>query len=228
MIAEQIRPIAESLVGIAQLERRLTVPPGLQHLYSDEEWLRFRLRSAGGLARHHVLEALRSSRAAVVEHLSGTAAAADHFGLDPRFKATDTGDVIAKLKSLAVEGPPQVDLGCEVDTWLIEPELWAAACQGELARYEAIGKSVAALSPAREEAKVALLASLCRRHDRVLAFDRHPITLSLLEAMLRSANLEGSEVLVATSEASQRKKVIRLFAPEVEFACDRAVLRRDE
>ena len=131
MIAEQIRPIAESLVGIAQLERRLTVPPGLQHLYSDEEWLRFRLRSAGGLARHHVLEALRSSRAAVVEHLSGTAAAADHFG-HPRFKATDTGDVIAKLKSLAVEGPPQVDLGCEVDTWLIEPELWAAECQGEL------------------------------------------------------------------------------------------------
>jgi hypothetical protein len=49
-----------------------------------------------------------------------------------------------------------------------------------------------------------------------LAFDRHPITLSVLEAMLVDADVDGTEVLVATSDASQRKKVIRLFAPEVE------------
>ena len=215
-IADQIRPIADMFLGIAQLERHLAVPMGLQRLYSDEEWLRFRLRSARGLARHHVLEALRSSRAAVVEHLVGTATAAAQFGIDPRFKATDTGDVLAKLDRLAQAGPPKVDLSCELEPWLIEPELWVAACEEESARYDAIGRAVAALSPAREAAKAALLARLCTNHDRVLAFDRHPITLSVLEAMLVDADVDGTEVLVATSDASQRKKVIRLFAPEVE------------
>ena len=214
-IADRIRPIADTFFGVALLERRLAVPPGLKRVYSDEEWLRFRLRSARGLARHHVLEALRSSRAAVVEHLSGTAAAAQQFGIDPRFKATDTGDVFAKLDRLAQDGPPKVDLTCEIDPWLVEPEFWAEACGEELARYEAIGQEVAALSPAREETKVALLASLCARHDRVLAFDRHPITLSVLEAMLGDA-VDGTEILVATSVSAQRKRVISLFAPEAE------------
>ena len=60
-LVRAIRPIVSDLLGIAQLEQRIEVPKGLRRHYSDEEWLHLRLASARGLARHHVLETLRSS-----------------------------------------------------------------------------------------------------------------------------------------------------------------------
>ena len=59
-LADQIRDVVNDLVGIAQLEREIGVPKSLRAQYSDDQWLQFRLHSAKGLARHHVLEALRS------------------------------------------------------------------------------------------------------------------------------------------------------------------------
>lgn len=43
--------------------------------FTDERYLRMRQRSAAALARHRVASALRSSRAALYEHLFGTEAA---------------------------------------------------------------------------------------------------------------------------------------------------------
>ena len=60
--------------------------------------------------------------------------------------------------------------------------------------------------------RVELLAGLCVRHRLVLAFDRHPITLAVLEKGLRQVDLGSTDVRVATSVESQRKKVIRRFA----------------
>ncbi len=215
--ATRVRLHAKALLGLAQLERSLAVPLGLQRIYSDDNWLQFRLTSAQGLAAHHVLEGLRSSRAALVEHVAGTKVAAERFGLDNRFKPTDTGDLKAKLDRLATEGPPEIKLACEVDPWLTDAELWVKACANERGHYEAIEAEVATLSPAREETKCKLLARLSGRHGRVLAFDRHPITLAVLEAMLAKSNTHGAEVLVATSTArSQRHRVIGLFAPNSE------------
>ena len=211
-IANRIRPVVDSLVGLAQLERRVAVPKGLRRIYTDDEWLRFRLRSANGLARHHVLEALRSSRAALIEHVAGTGFAAGQFAIDARFKPTDTGDVLAKLDRLAEEGPPQIELKCEIDPWLVDPDLWASYCVTERSKYEVIGQEVNALSPAREQAKVALLAARFAEKGLILAFDHHPITLSVLESMLVAEGVDSTEVMVATSSKSQRDKVIRRFA----------------
>ncbi|OYV64160.1 MAG: hypothetical protein B7X07_07105, partial [Actinobacteria bacterium 21-64-8] len=60
-LADEVRDAVNGLVGIAQLESDIGVPRGLRSQYTDEQWLRFRIHSAKGLARHHVLEALRSS-----------------------------------------------------------------------------------------------------------------------------------------------------------------------
>ena len=57
------------------------------------------------------------------------------------------------------------------------------------------------------------MAKLSKEHDLVLAFDRHPITLAVLRNLLGMVQLDGTEVLVATSERSERKKVMRSFAP---------------
>jgi hypothetical protein len=79
--AESIRTAASELTGVIQLGRRLRVPPALRDDVSDEAWLAGRLKAAKGLARHHVLAAMRSSRPALVEHIAGTAAAIQAYDL---------------------------------------------------------------------------------------------------------------------------------------------------
>jgi hypothetical protein len=105
--AELIRRTAAGLTGISRLERRVAVPPALRSEYSDERWLAFRLRSTQGLACHQVLAALRSSRAALVEHLLGNVAVVDTYRLDPKVKSSVTGDVIGRLAQLPPTGRPR-------------------------------------------------------------------------------------------------------------------------
>ncbi|SDY51717.1 hypothetical protein SAMN05216215_102849 [Saccharopolyspora shandongensis] len=66
------------------------------------------------LAIRTVLDALRSSRAALLEHLIGTDTAIQYFDLPAGFKKSPTGDVLRKLHELARRGPPQVRLDCPV------------------------------------------------------------------------------------------------------------------
>lgn len=207
-VAERIRDLAHQLVGIAQLERAIAVPAALRAEYTDERWLAFRLTSIGGLAAHHVLGAMRSSRAAVIEHLAGTETARARFGLG-RFKLVPTGDVIGKLERLAETGPPELHLECDVPGWLSDAGLWRAACQAERDRCRSMLKAAVGLSAAREQAKAGLLRDLATRHDRVLSFDHHPITLEQLRLTLTDATVE---VLVATGASpTERRRVEETF-----------------
>ena len=218
-VADGIRALTRELVGVSQLERIITVPTALRNEYSDERWLSFRLSSVRGLAAHHVLGAMRSSRAALWEHLAGTAAAQVRFGLRD-FKSTPTGDVIGKLERLAAEGPPDVRLACSVPDWLTDSEAWAEVCWSERYRYEQMVSAAEGLSGAREATKARLLAELLNHHDRVLAFDRHPVTLELLRVNLQEGGLD-CRVLVATGSAhAERRRVEDLFA---RTSVDRAV-----
>ncbi|HAS10570.1 MAG TPA: helicase [Acidimicrobiaceae bacterium] len=208
--ATHIRSIVDELVGISQMERHVVVPAALRREYTDERWLELRLSSSAGLARHHVLGAMRSSRAALVEHLSGTAAAIETFELPPSFKPQPTGNVIARLEELAGLGPPTVELTCELPGWLVDPAEWRQRCEEERSRYAAVLEAADTLSDRRERRKAALLVALTDDHPRVLAFDHHLITLFVLERLLEA---QAQEVLVATGSASQvRKEVERRFA----------------
>ena len=98
--ATVIRTTAHELVGVGQLERHLYVPAALRRDYTDGRWLQFRLTSTAGLAGHHVLSAMRSSRAALVEHLVGlgrrnAAERTAHFLLElaARLRLVGLGDV---------------------------------------------------------------------------------------------------------------------------------------
>jgi hypothetical protein len=208
--ADQIRAIASTLSGVALLPRDLSVPARLRKTVSDEQWLTFRLRSASGLAAHHVLGALRSSRAALHEHVYGTAAAVDHFGLDQGFKAAGSGDTLGKVHERGSQGPPAAALECELPDWLTDADAWSAACAFEAERYRSIGELLAGISDARERRKAELLAGLAGRHDRVLAFDHHLITLTALASLMG----DGVDVLIATGQAAAgRDRVQRVFAP---------------
>jgi len=211
--AQRIRAIAEEVEGLSQIERQIEVPEGLRRVYTDEQWLQFRTRSAAGLARHHVYEALRSSRAALAEHLVGTVNAVERYQLDERFKMSPSGNIVENLSLLAEMGPPQIKLECEIDDWLTDPALWRTRCLEERSRYLAIDAEVDRISDARELAKVRLLLRQFKTHGLVLAFDRHPITLEVLRRALVERGVNTDEVLVGASSQPQRKKIMNRFGP---------------
>ena len=212
-IANQIRSIAQELRGISLLEPRLAVPSALRHLYSDDQWLHFRMAAIRGLAAHHLLDGLRSSTAALIEHVAGTAEATERFEL-AKFKSTDSGNVIGRLDALAERGCPEVELALELEPWMTDDDQWRAACAVERNRYELILELATRLSPARDDAKCDLLTRLSGQHNLLLAFDHHPITLALLHQRL-GADIGGAKILVATgSTDKERKEVIMRFAPD--------------
>jgi hypothetical protein len=209
--AEAIRAGTASLLGLTLLPRKLIVPKSFASSWKDEQWLNFRLKSAHGLAVHHVLGALRSSRAALYEHLLGTSAAIEKFGLIGRFKGDDTGNVLHRLEQIEELGPPVVILNCDLPEWLTDKEAWTSACDAERSHYVSILDALATVSGGREDAKARLLSSLAERTDRVLAFDHHLITLAIIKDLLADC---GVEVLTATGQSeAERKKVERIFAP---------------
>lgn len=215
-IAAQVRQLSGSLTGVALLGRQISMPPRLANEYTDERWLQIRLAAARGLANHHVLTALRSSKAAVIEHVAGTLEAVTRCSIESTFKPQPTGNMIDTVSNLAHQGPPEMFLKCEMPAWLVEEVAWQEACEEEVHRYRKILQAAGKLSYARERTKARLLSRLSREHPRVIAFDHHLITLSAIEPFLE----EGvPPVIVATgANKKNRKEVERVFAPDSDAA----------
>src|SRR6185369_13230551 len=101
--ARRIREAARQLKGIALLESVIEMPESFRSEgWTDENYLLGRLSAAKHLSLYNVMSRLRSSRAALFEHLLGTQQAIEHFNLPNRVKGSDTGDIIGKLKNRAV------------------------------------------------------------------------------------------------------------------------------
>lgn len=215
-VAAQVRQVSAELTGVALLGRLIAVPPGLVHEYSDERWLEIRLASARGLANHHILTALRSSKAALIEHVAGTEEAVRRCSIQSAFKPKFTGNMLEAIARLAGQGPPETFLGCEIPPWLAHDNAWREACEQEILRYKTILDAAETLSTARERAKADLLTQLSRKHPRVIAFDHHLITLSAIEPLLDKG---ATRVIVATgANKKHRKEVERVFAPDSDAA----------
>ncbi len=210
-LAAEIRALAGELHAVTHFVRPLELPEVLRAQGVDEaRYLEGRLRSAKKLARYVIMASLRSSRAALAEHLAGTQAAVEAFGLEGFAKSTETGDVLATLQRIAGR-PPERRLSIALPDWLADPEAHRAACAHDARIYREILERVRRMSPAREEAKAAHLAGLLDRHDLVLAFDSRPITLADLRARLR-AHCPDCQVLTATGEAqSERQALLEAF-----------------
>ncbi len=201
MWAGRIRQHAHNLKGLVNLGRRLQRPVATAGNVTDEAVLRYRLGAASGLAAHHVFDAMRSSRAALIEHIAGTQTARDFEGISEHFKNADTGNMLTTVAGLA---RPQVELDCVLPEWLSDEEAWIQACAEERRVFQAILDCARQLSRSREEGKAGHIALVAREHDRVIAFDRHPITLAVLKPLVAEAG--GREVLLATGSGKTGKK----------------------
>ena len=211
-IARAIGQCASELLGLSLLQGELALTAAeradlFRRGETEQDYLDWRLLGARGLARHNVLAALRSSHAALVEHIRGTGFACAQLNLRTP-KSNETGDVLGALDRLARHGPPTVNLNAVGPPWLHDREAYAVACARERQLYEQIDRLSAELSDARERAKVDLLVQLGQTHPVVLAFDSRLITLADLQRRIEAVT--DHDVALATgSDAAGRRHVRR-------------------
>jgi len=204
-LALRIREAARRLRGVINV-RSIQMPRFMaMEGWSEERYVGMRLKGARALAGYQIRSKLRSSRAALMEHLVGTEKASARLEIGS-VKSNPTGDVLDTLSSIR-EGLPQIRLETDVPlpTWLTDPDGYAVAVDDEIDVYREILECVEAMSDHRLVANARYLVDLLDRHDRILAFDSHVISLHALRGHL--ANREDVEVALATGEGSMASRL---------------------
>jgi len=211
-LADEIRELAGQLKGVLHFRKPVALPASLARRgVSEERFLAGRLRAANKLSQYMIMQSLRSSRAALLEHLLGSEAAQASCGLK-QFSRSGGGNLIGRIPDIAGK-PPKNQLGIELPDWLSEPEAHRRACAEDRRLLERIAALTEQMSDQRERAKAAKLAELIKRSDHILAFDTRPISLEIIRKHLAELDV-GFEVLVATGDAhSQRSGLLKRFAP---------------
>lgn len=210
-IAIKIRELAGQIRGLANLRSGLELPESLQGVVDEDAYIRGRLQGAKGLALYHLMSRLRSSRAALIEHLLGTEAAARQFGITGFIKPEETGNVLERLQESAGKVHPS-SLKEKLPTWLTDREEHKKAVEEEVKIYSDILFLTEQMSNRRERSKAKRLQKLLDKHPLVIAFDSCLITLEVIKQLIEE-EIPGSDVIVATgSKEHQKKKVNKLFA----------------
>jgi len=206
-----IREKAKSLRGVINFRTELKMPAFLRiEGWTEERFLRMRLKGASALAGYQVRSRLRSSKVALVEHLLGTSEALRRFEIEG-VKASKSGNVLKTLERIAGKPPPSA-LGVAVPSWLRDPEEHRRVAEEEREIYLDILRQVEQMSDHRMDANAEYLMGLLEEHPRVLAFDSHPISLHDLEQRLSA--LGADDVVLGTGEGgmSVRRAFSRRFA----------------
>jgi hypothetical protein len=211
-IAGQIRELAGQLNAATHFRSEIYLPDALKRVgVTEDVYLDSRLRGAKKLAQYVIMRSLRSSRAALIEHLCGTVAAAREFELKNFQKNTDTGDVIGLLERIAGH-PPKSRLSIPLPDWLSDPQAHLEACHVDRDIYQKIYRLVQEMSDHRENRKAEQLARLAEHYNLILAFDSRPITLALIRKLLRARCPAEVKIAIATGDAaSQRSDVLKIF-----------------
>lgn len=210
-IGAEITRCARTLRGVLSFRKPMELSQLMRDLgWTPEKYVSMRLHSARALARYQVRVALRSSRAALWEHLLGTQAAKSKFDL-PRLDKSESGEVLARLRDALEKGPPRVASVLQpfVPPWLLDPKEHARACEEEQALYEELVALCEKLSSGRERAKAKHLKRLLERHGLVVAFDSRPITLAVMRKLVERRGLEV--FLASGGRKADQRAVQRAF-----------------
>nr|WP_321464369.1 helicase-related protein [uncultured Desulfobulbus sp.] len=160
---------------------------------------------------YQLMSRLRSSRAAVVEHLLGTTEAAQRFQLEARIKTEDTGNVLKTLEEISGQ-VKQSSLEEKLPVWLTNSDEHRKAVSDELDIYKRILDLIERISGNREQYKAEQLSNLLKTHPLLLAFDSCLISLEVIKQLIFHQNT-GCKVIVATgSQVKSKKEVNKLFS----------------
>ncbi|NEP81041.1 MAG: hypothetical protein F6K17_07205 [Okeania sp. SIO3C4] len=177
---------------------------------SDEDYLDMRLKSAPRLCSYEIMSCLRSSKAALLEHISGTEFVQENLDMGNLSK-NKTGNIIQKLHSIAGR-PPQNKLEIELPDWLSDRHAHRLECEKEIQIYEKIAELTKKISYSREERKAKHLLELLENHKLLIAFDSHIISLSDIKQRIEKLGRDFQKVIIATGDdKTYRKQVNKLL-----------------
>ncbi|MCB9236008.1 MAG: hypothetical protein H6581_30455 [Bacteroidia bacterium] len=208
-LAKEINAEAEKLKGLINLQHLWILHDQKGDKEKQKKHLDRRLNSAAILARYKVRASLRSSNAALIEHIYGTDAALEKFDFQTE-KASSSGNMIKTLEGLMIN-PPESTFEIEIPDWLSDPQKYKQACLEEIEKYKKIGSLVMAMKPNRELKKVQFLAESMQKHKLLLAFDSTPLTLSFLKKELESRYPEIDVLVVTGGKTLAKKKATKWF-----------------
>jgi len=210
-IASEIRGLSQALHGLINLRSPLHLPEYMKwEGLTEEAYVKGRLSGARAIAAWRVNASVRSSRAALWEHVYGTESATDHFDLQERFKAAPTGDVISTLKAIR-ESPPEILVGSSVPDWLTDSSAYAEACDREVEVYHEIGRLCHELSESRTLKRARILLEVARKKQLVLGFDRSLISLFLVKRALIDLGWSEDHLIVATGDRTSKQRLSDVF-----------------
>ena len=210
-LARQVRELADGFYGVTHFVNLIYMPEILKRQgLTEEQYLKGRLKSAKKLARYLVMSSLRSSRAALMEHIDGTDKAIDFYKLSGFTKQAKSGNITEQIIRIT-DKLPEKELHIDLPVWLSDVKEHTKACEHDLKLYEEILKCVKKMSDTREKAKAELLCKLLKSNNLLLAFDSRPISLAYIDSLISGKT--GIETHLAWGSAgSDRGKVIEDFA----------------
>jgi vacuolar-type H+-ATPase subunit H len=210
-IAARITELSEQLYGVTHFIKAVRMPDQfVRQGVSEEAFLQGRLLSAKKLVAYTIRAALRSSRAALIEHICGTESAIKFAGLTDFNKGQSSDGMLTRITTIR-EILPENRLSIPLPDWLSDKAEHTSACVHDEQIYRQIAALAEQMSDQRERNKVFKLIALLREHNLVLAFDRSPITLAMFAQRLKVE--KTVKVLTAWGGgSSDRRKVLDNFA----------------
>ncbi len=210
-LANKIKSLADDLYGVTHFVKTIKMPEiFVKQGLSEEKYLQGRLLSAKRLARYMIMSCLRSSRAALIEHIAGTDEAVVFTKLKNFHKNQKSKGMVNQIKSVK-DRIPENQLSIDLPDWLSNEKAHGAACANDLRIYRKIAELVEEMSDVRERSKADRLTNLLGKHDLILAFDSKPITLAIIHQYLKLNKL--NKVLVAWGDkGTDKDKILKTFA----------------
>jgi len=213
-LATQIGQLADDLYSATHFQKPVEMPDILRHRgVSEENYLKGRLVSAKKIARYIITSSLRSSRAALTEHIVGTEQAKIDFHLQDFHKHTNTGNTLATLKKITGK-TPENRLSIDLPDWLADVETHREACNHDTTIYQEILDLLEQMSDTREQEKAKFLLKLLNTENMLLAFDNHPITLHVIDQHIKILNQNTHCIIAHGDTGSRKNEILTTFALE--------------
>ncbi|TVQ68207.1 MAG: hypothetical protein EA363_11575, partial [Balneolaceae bacterium] len=213
-LAEQIEKLIRGLKGILYVSNLKA--DAYDRFSEDRErtFLKKRLHMGPALTRYNIRNMLRSSRAALIEHLKGTEAVMALFGIRP-YKKNETGNIIGGIRRLQ-KSKPATNLRIPLPDWMRHTDQWHQACDEEIRILENIASLTEKMSDSRETGKANMVAKLIESDGMILAYDTALVTLHVIHQKLCEMGLREQAMVVTGSTGNAKKLLKKTFALQAE------------
>jgi len=202
-ICRKISELASQLKAVTYFQKSLELP--INYQYDEKAYLASRLKSSSALSKYMIMSALRSSRAALHQHIDGTDKAVSEYQLEGEDIGNRKESVFELLDKIA-GSPPKNSLGISIPDWLEDSHKHKQACEEDKDIYKKISWLASHMSDTREIEKAKHVIKVLDNHKLVLAFDHRPISLAVIGRLIKG--MSNYEVLISSGTNIKGKKEI--------------------